>query len=110
MSDQTGNNCLRCNTLMTDEEYYRQNIAICDKCRPVYFQETPKLEEEEKATLLHGGFDLTEHQILAARQIGPLFVRIWSNGALSLRLGRHPEYFLASDNRQILVDWLAGEL
>jgi hypothetical protein len=69
--------------------------------------DTSKLGEEEKAALLRGGFDLTEHQVLAASQIGPLFVRIWSNGALSLRLGQGPEYRLPSDDRQKLVDWLA---
>lgn len=38
MSDQIGNSCLRCNATITDQEFDRQLVAICDGCRPVYFQ------------------------------------------------------------------------
>lgn len=33
-----GSTCLRCNESITDAEYDVNKVAICDSCRPSYFE------------------------------------------------------------------------
>lgn len=59
MSDQTGNNCIRCLRQITDTEFAVNNLALCDWCRPHYFVcDAPKTSRPKKSQSLVVSFTI----------------------------------------------------
>lgn len=67
------------------------------------------MTEEEKAALIRGGFDLTEHKVLRTTQLGPLSF-VLSEGGLKVECTySRVSWFLNPKEVEVLKEWLDGK-
>ena len=57
-----GSTCLRCNESITDAEYDVNKVAICDSCRPSYFDLSPVKKQHLFTEEYQKHFEITDNE------------------------------------------------